>query len=91
MHYVSSMKGLNEVLWIYGESDTDTPPEMGERLRNASNIPSKLWIVPGGEHAKCYDKDPDTYFRVVRDFFDKSAGGAPHSVNRVLHSPEENT
>jgi len=69
MHNVSKIKNTKKILWIHGDADIQTPVEMGLRLQKAANIPSDLWVVPEGEHARCYTKNPELYNDKLVDFF----------------------
>lgn len=55
----SAAKWKKPALVIQGDADTLIVPSHAERLAKASK--AQLWIVPGAEHAQCYDADPTAY------------------------------
>ncbi len=56
---------------IHGDADTFTPVEMAYKLYDAATDPKELWIVPGAEHGKAFDDQPNEYFEHVREFYNK--------------------
>jgi alpha-beta hydrolase superfamily lysophospholipase len=71
IYHVGKIKNTTNILWVYSDSDTDTPVEMGIRLRDKCNIESQILIIPGARHAYCYDTDRETFFNAAIDFFDR--------------------
>ncbi len=68
------------VLFIHGDHDRQVPPhhslEMHE-ARLAAGLPSRRWVLPGGEHG--FDNYPPEglFWNRVADFFDDALGGRP--------------
>jgi alpha-beta hydrolase superfamily lysophospholipase len=72
---VGRLQDLGSLLFIYGERDTVTPPEMGDRFKNACSLPKdrvSLWLVPSGEHTKALSAAPREYESRVLRFFDQA-------------------
>jgi pimeloyl-ACP methyl ester carboxylesterase len=67
---VANMQKVKSVLYIYGELDDTTPPEMAHRFQAASNIPTDLWLVPSTKHTLSLATAPEEYQRRVIGFFD---------------------
>ena len=58
------------VVLIYGENDTETPPELGQRL--AGLIPqSQLTILPGQDHYSVLDAGRHVVIKRLSDFADQ--------------------
>jgi uncharacterized protein len=57
------------LLLIHGEADSHTPPAQSKEIYAAAHEPKQLWLVPGAEHAGCYDTARDEYERRVSHFF----------------------
>lgn len=72
--HVSKIKNTSNILWIYSDTDRDTPLEMGLRLKSACNINSELLVISGAKHAYCYDRDRETFFNGANSFFKKHLG-----------------
>lgn len=71
---LTKVSNLKNILWVYGDADTDTPMEMGARFHKASPVPSELWIVPGASHTRCYAVAPDKFTEKAVRFFTASLG-----------------
>lgn len=59
------------VLFIHGDADTFVPFEMGPALYAACAAPKELYVVPGAAHGEAYTKDPEAYWRQIRQFLRK--------------------
>jgi len=70
IHHVDKIRNTKSILWIYSDTDTDTPAEMGVRFTDACNIESQMLIIPDAKHAYCYETDRETFFKTVINFFD---------------------
>jgi fermentation-respiration switch protein FrsA (DUF1100 family) len=57
------------LLLIHGEADTHTSAAQSRELYAAAREPKELWIVPGAEHAACYDTARAEYERRVTHLF----------------------
>ncbi len=67
------------VLLIHGSADTRIPVENAYRLKAATNNPNvELWIVPGAEHTRSYEAEPELYTRKVLAFFERTLGAPTH-------------
>lgn len=80
------------VLFIHGGRDRQVPPEHSFELheaRLAAGLPSRRWVLPGGEHG--FDDYPPRgiLWNRVADFFDDALGGRP--PGRELGGPAPNT
>lgn len=71
---LSKINGLQNILWVYGDADTDTPAEMGSRFQKYSPVPSELWVVPGASHTKCFQTAPEEFSERAVKFFMASLG-----------------
>ena len=58
------------VLIIHGEADSRTPVSQGRKVYQAAPPGSELWILPGVEHVKAFEVQPDEYVRRVSSYFD---------------------
>lgn len=68
------------VLFIHGDRDRQVPPEHSLELheaRLAAGLPSRRWVLVGGEHG--FDDYPPegVFWNRVSDFFDDGLGGRP--------------
>lgn len=70
IHHADKIKNTAGILWIYSDTDTDTPVEMGLRFRKACNVESQMLVIPGARHAYCYDTDREKFFNAVISFLD---------------------
>lgn len=76
------------VLLIHGEQDATIPPSDSERLRLAADLPAdRLWIVPGGTHARGYFADPLGYEQRVVAFFSESLPWATRARSAERPTP----
>ena len=66
---IKSITGLKKILWMSGDSDKLIPTEMGNRLNNASPVPSEYWIVPEAGHTQCYQTAPKEFEKRAIKFF----------------------
>jgi len=71
IYHAARMTKLRGALYICGENDPYSPPEMGLEFQKMSNIPSEVWIVAGADHTKCLDTDPKAYQDKVFSFFNQ--------------------
>lgn len=65
------VRGLQRVLFIYGDRDRLTPPSMGERFVAALATPAdkkSLWVVPGAKHLGALQTAGEAYRERVRAF-----------------------
>ncbi|MEW5851405.1 MAG: alpha/beta fold hydrolase [Myxococcota bacterium] len=61
------------ILFIHGEADSRIPAEHSRRLKAASRNPrDELWLLPGVEHTKGFEQDPEAYFSRVSTFLDSA-------------------
>ena len=58
------------ILVIHGTADTRIPPDHGERVREAVQHDSQIWLVPGVEHVDSFTTYPDEYVRRVAEYFE---------------------
>ena len=80
------------VLLVHGDQDRQIPPEHSLELheaRLAAGLPSRRWVLPGGEHG--FDNYPPRgiFWNRVADFFDDALGGRP--AGRELGGPTPDT
>jgi fermentation-respiration switch protein FrsA (DUF1100 family) len=62
------------IIFIHGEADTFVPCDMSVRLYEACTAPHKrLFTLPDTGHGLAYPKDPEEYYRVIREF-DRECG-----------------
>ena len=61
--------GDRPLLVIHGESDTIVPVSQARELANAAGACCLTMTLPGVDHVKCYESDPEGYVRVVGTFF----------------------
>ena len=74
----SAVEGVKKckipIIFIHGESDTFVPCDMSIKLYNYCTAQhKKLYTVPDTEHGLAYPKDPEAYYRVIREF-DRECG-----------------
>ncbi len=58
------------ILFIHGQEDETTPVAHADRLYEAASQPKELWKVPGAEHVRSYQTEPEEYITRVTTFFD---------------------
>jgi fermentation-respiration switch protein FrsA (DUF1100 family) len=63
------------ILIIHGLADTSVPPDNSTRNFAAAGEPKEIWWVPGAEHVRALEVDPDEYKRRVTKFFIDALGG----------------
>lgn len=71
------------ILFIAGSADRRMPPELAERMYNASPNPHKqLLIVPGATHGEAFRTDPQRYLNSVYRFLEavRYNSGASHQA-----------
>ena len=64
------------ILFIHGERDTYVPPEQTRALHDDKPGPKAIWMCPDAKHNQAVATDPDTYHRMLCDFFDQNLAGA---------------
>jgi fermentation-respiration switch protein FrsA (DUF1100 family) len=64
-------KSTIPLFFIHGEDDTFNPPYMAYELYDATKSEKELWLVPGAEHGKAFDINPEEYFIKIRTFYNK--------------------
>ncbi len=78
---IKEAKNLESLLFIYSESDTWTPVEMGERYQKNSPVPTELWTVAQAEHAKIMKSNyRAAYEKKILSFFDENVQMLTESV-----------
>ncbi|MCY4626776.1 MAG: prolyl oligopeptidase family serine peptidase [Acidobacteria bacterium] len=80
------------VLFVHGDRDRQVPPEHSLELhdaRLAAGLPSRRWILPGGEHGFDDYPPPGIFWNRIADFFDDALGGRP--PGRELGGPVPDT
>ncbi len=80
------------VLFVHGDQDRQVPPEHSLELheaRLAAGLPSRRWVLPGGEHGFDDYPPPGIFWNRVADFFDAALGGRP--AGRELGGPTPDT
>ncbi len=80
------------VLFLHGDRDRQVPPEHSLELHEArmeAGLPSRRWILPGGEHGFDAYPLPGVFWNRIADFFDNALGGRP--VGRELGGPAPDT
>jgi len=63
--------GERPLLVIHGESDTIVPVSQARELANAAGACCLTMTLPGVDHVKCYESDPEGYVHVVGTFFNE--------------------
>lgn len=71
IHHADKIKNTAGILWVYSDTDRDTPLEMGERFRSVCNVESSMLVIHGAKHAFCYETDRETFFNAASGFFDR--------------------
>lgn len=56
------------ILVIHGSADEVIPYSHGKRLFEAAPEPKRFHVLTGAHHNDWYQRDPETYFRVWREF-----------------------
>ena len=69
-----------QVLFVHGDADKEVPVTHSEAMyeaRRSAELPSELWVIPGGEHG--FDNYPPVgiFWNRILDFFDQALGGPP--------------
>lgn len=64
-------KNKTPMLFIHGEADTFVPFEMLAKVYAATDAPKEKYVVPGAEHGKAYDVNPEKYKATVSTFLEK--------------------
>ena len=80
------------VLFLHGDQDRQVPPEHSLELHEArleAGLPSRRWLLPGGEHGFDAYPTPGILWNRVADFFDRALGGRP--PGRELGGPAPDT
>ena len=80
------------VLFLHGDRDRQVPPEHSLELhdaRSAAGLPSRRWVLPGGEHGFDDYPPPGILWNRIADFFDDALGGRP--AGRELGGPAPDT
>ena len=80
------------VLFLHGDRDRQVPPEHSLELHEArleAGLPSRRWILPGGEHGFDAYPLPGIFWNRIADFFDDALGGRP--PGRELGGPVPDT
>lgn len=68
---IKEAKNLNEILFIYSNSDELTPVVMGEKFIQNCPIPSELWTVNDAQHASIMkSKHKSAYENKIIEYFD---------------------
>jgi pimeloyl-ACP methyl ester carboxylesterase len=65
----ASWWGERPVLLIHGESDTTVPVGQARELARTLGASCLMLTLPGVEHVRAYDSDPEGYIRTVSSFF----------------------
>ena len=74
--HVPHFKGVEKLLLIYSDGDEYTPLEMGERFKEAAQVPAELWNPSGADHALAFKSHADEYWQRVIGFFDENINHA---------------
>jgi alpha-beta hydrolase superfamily lysophospholipase len=61
--------GDRPLLLIHGESDSTVPVSQALRLGQAAGASCLTLTLPGVEHVQAYRSDPDSYVRLIAEFF----------------------
>lgn len=80
------------VLFIHGDRDEQVLPEESRLLheaRLAAGLPSRRWLLPGGEHGFDHYPPRGLFWNRVADFFDDALGG--RAPGRELDGPAPDT
>ena len=80
------------VLFVHGDRDRQVPPAHSLELHEArleAGLPSRRWVLPGGEHGFDNYPPPGVFWNRVADFFDDALGGRP--PGRSLGGPAPDT
>lgn len=89
------------ILFIHGEKDSFLPVEVTSRmLYQLAGQPKYLWIAAGARHSQAVTLHPETYARLLTDFFDTHLSSIPaarepmrtpaHAPTAVLAGPDKN-
>jgi Serine aminopeptidase, S33 len=69
---IKEAKNLKSLLFIYSNDDELVSPEMGERFKNNSPVPSELWTVKNAKHAQIMKSEyKDAYQKKIVQFFNE--------------------
>ncbi len=71
IYHAARLTKLKGILYICGENDHYSPPDMGFQFQEVSNIHSEVWIVAGADHTKCLETNPKEYQKKVINFFNQ--------------------
>jgi hypothetical protein len=69
-----------KVLFVHGDADRQVPVTHSEKMhedRLAADLPSEIWILPGGEHGFDNYPPPGIFWNRILDFMDRALGGPP--------------
>lgn len=61
-------------LFIHGDSDKFVPSSMVDELYNAAKCKKQKLVIKGAEHAKSATRDPDLYWKTVKEFLNENVG-----------------
>ena len=61
-------KSSTPTLFIHGASDAMISVQMSKDLYDAATCDKELLIIEGAGHAQAQDKEPETYYGVIREF-----------------------
>lgn len=64
-------KSKTPILFIHGDKDGFVPYEMMEKIYNATASEKEMLTIKEANHARSYQKDPDTYWNSVFRFINK--------------------
>ena len=69
---IKEAKRLQSLLFIYSESDTWVPVEMGKNFQKNSPVPAELWIAEKGKHAEIMKSpDKEAYSQKIISYFNQ--------------------
>jgi len=69
---IKEVKYLQSILFIYSESDSWVPVEMGKILQENTNVSSEFWLAKAAEHAEVMkSSDKEAYQKRILEFFNQ--------------------
>jgi fermentation-respiration switch protein FrsA (DUF1100 family) len=60
------------LLAIHGEADSVVPFEHARRLASAYGSEAQTYFLPGSEHLRAYEHEPDIYTGRLAEFFSRA-------------------
>ncbi|MCM1089097.1 MAG: alpha/beta fold hydrolase [Muribaculaceae bacterium] len=64
-------KSRTPTLFIHGKEDAMISVEMTLELYEAADCPKEILLIEGAGHGQTQDKDPDLYYRTIKEFLER--------------------